>query len=86
MPPHPVRGWGGSAYTCFVEWATDRGISLYPAQDEAVTELVSGANVILSTPPGRGSRSSPSRRTRRASTCCRLAVVSRRATNELSGS
>ena len=39
--PHP------SAYTCFVEWATDRGISLYPAQDEAVTELVSGANVIL---------------------------------------
>ena len=36
MPPHP------SAYTDFVEWATDRGISLYPAQDEAVTELVSG--------------------------------------------
>ena len=46
--PHP------SAYTCFVEWATDRGISLYPAQDEAVIELVSGANVILSTPTGTG--------------------------------
>ena len=72
MPPTlleraPVGADADSAYTGFVEWATDRGISLYPAQDEAVIELVSGANVILSTPSGRGSRSSPSRRTRRAS-------------------
>jgi hypothetical protein len=41
-------------YTGFVEWASDRGLSLYPAQDEAVIELVSGANVILSTPTGTG--------------------------------
>ncbi|GAA2075012.1 DEAD/DEAH box helicase [Microbacterium hatanonis] len=43
-----------AAYTGFVEWATDRGLSLYPAQDEAVIELVSGANVVLSTPTGTG--------------------------------
>ena len=35
-------------------WAGDRGLSLYPAQEEALIELVSGANVILSTPTGSG--------------------------------
>lgn len=43
-----------AAYTGFVEWAEGRGLTLYPAQDEAVIELVSGANVILSTPTGTG--------------------------------
>lgn len=43
-----------AAYLGFVEWAADRGFSLYPAQDEAVIEIVSGANVILSTPTGTG--------------------------------
>ncbi|MGI9822013.1 DEAD/DEAH box helicase [Agromyces sp. Marseille-Q5079] len=41
-------------YDAFVDWAEDRGLSLYPAQDEAVIEIVSGANVILSTPTGTG--------------------------------
>ncbi|GAA1789104.1 DEAD/DEAH box helicase [Agromyces lapidis] len=41
-------------YDAFVEWADDRGFGLYPAQDEAVIEIVSGANVILSTPTGTG--------------------------------
>ncbi len=41
-------------YDAFVGWATDRDIALYPAQDEAVMELVSGAHVILSTPTGTG--------------------------------
>ncbi|MGR0221250.1 DEAD/DEAH box helicase [Agromyces sp. ZXT2-6] len=41
-------------YDAFVEWADGRGFALYPAQDEAVIELVSGANVILSTPTGTG--------------------------------
>ncbi len=41
-------------YDAFVGWATDRGIALYPAQDEAIMELVSGAHVILSTPTGTG--------------------------------
>ncbi|GAA4049231.1 DEAD/DEAH box helicase [Agromyces indicus] len=41
-------------YDAFVTWAEGRGFALYPAQDEAVIELVSGANVILSTPTGTG--------------------------------
>lgn len=43
-----------AAYLGFVEWAASRGLTLYPAQDEAVIEIVSGANVILSTPTGTG--------------------------------
>jgi superfamily II RNA helicase len=41
-------------YTAFVEWTEHRGMSLYPAQDEAVMELVTGNNVILATPTGSG--------------------------------
>jgi superfamily II RNA helicase len=43
-----------TAYDAFHAWATDRGLPLYPAQDEALLELVSGANVVLSTPTGTG--------------------------------
>ncbi|MEV8239672.1 DUF3516 domain-containing protein [Microbacterium testaceum] len=43
-----------AVYLGFVEWAASRGLSLYPAQDEAIIEIVSGANVILSTPTGTG--------------------------------
>ncbi len=41
-------------YTAFEGWVTERGITLYPAQQEALIEVVSGANVILSTPTGSG--------------------------------
>ena len=41
-------------YGAFIEWASAEGFTLYPAQDEAVMELVTGANVILSTPTGTG--------------------------------
>ncbi|WP_336643094.1 DEAD/DEAH box helicase [Microbacterium sp. MMO-113] len=43
-----------AVYLTFVEWAESTGIRLYPAQDEALIEIVSGANVILSTPTGTG--------------------------------
>jgi len=43
-----------AAYTAFVEWSESRGLALYPAQDEALIEIVSGANLILSTPTGTG--------------------------------
>ncbi|WP_404437042.1 DUF3516 domain-containing protein [Microbacterium aerolatum] len=43
-----------AVYTAFVEWAEGTGIQLYPAQDEAVIEIVSGQNLILSTPTGTG--------------------------------
>ncbi|MFC8304565.1 DEAD/DEAH box helicase [Specibacter sp. NPDC057265] len=38
----------------FLEWTMERGLELYPAQEEAALELVSGNNVILSTPTGSG--------------------------------
>ncbi|MFI1252639.1 DEAD/DEAH box helicase [Streptomyces netropsis] len=41
-------------FEAFSTWAEERGISLYPAQEEALIEVVSGANVILSTPTGSG--------------------------------
>jgi superfamily II RNA helicase len=41
-------------FDTFSHWAGERGLALYPAQEEAVIELVSGANVILSTPTGSG--------------------------------
>ena len=43
-----------AVYTAFVEWAESTGIQLYPAQDEALIEIVSGNNLILSTPTGTG--------------------------------
>ena len=42
------------AYSEFEEWALGRGLPLYPAQSDALIEIVSGANVILSTPTGSG--------------------------------
>jgi superfamily II RNA helicase len=41
-------------YTRFVEWVESRGLSLYPAQDEAIIEIVSGKHLVLSTPTGTG--------------------------------
>src|SRR5215831_10369478 len=41
-------------YAAFTEWAGSVGFTLYPYQDDALIEIVSGANVILSTPTGSG--------------------------------
>jgi superfamily II RNA helicase len=38
----------------FSTWAGERGLVLYPTQEEALVEIVSGSNVILSTPTGSG--------------------------------
>jgi superfamily II RNA helicase len=38
----------------FEQWAAGQGLSLYPAQTEALIEIVTGANVILATPTGSG--------------------------------
>jgi len=43
-----------SVYESFTGWAENQGLSLYPAQSEALIELVSGSNVILATPTGSG--------------------------------
>ncbi|MDQ1672462.1 MAG: hypothetical protein QOC98_1024 [Frankiaceae bacterium] len=36
------------------DWATRQGLTLYPAQQEALIEIVTGSNVIVSTPTGSG--------------------------------
>ena len=41
-------------FDAFNTWAEGQGLTLYPAQQEAMIEIVSGANVILSTPTGSG--------------------------------
>ncbi|ADG88819.1 helicase [Thermobispora bispora] len=43
-----------SVFDAFVRWNADRGITLYPAQEEALIEVVSGHNVIVATPTGSG--------------------------------
>ncbi len=41
-------------YEAFTEWTAERGLELYPAQQDALIEIVSGSNVILATPTGSG--------------------------------
>ncbi len=38
----------------FVEWVAERGLALYPAQEEAVLALAADAHVVLTTPTGSG--------------------------------
>src|SRR6201995_762371 len=51
LPPSPDPD---AVYNAFADWAKRQGLSLYPHQEEALIEVVSGANVILSTPTGSG--------------------------------
>ncbi|WP_197500853.1 DEAD/DEAH box helicase [Gordonia sp. 852002-50395_SCH5434458] len=43
-----------AAFDTFTGWWADRGIDLYPHQEESLLELISGNNVILATPTGSG--------------------------------
>ena len=56
LPPAPDPSFdSGALVEAFADWAfEEQGLSLYPAQEEALLELVTGANVILSTPTGSG--------------------------------
>jgi superfamily II RNA helicase len=38
----------------FVDHATAKGLTLYPAQEEAILALFAGQHVILNTPTGSG--------------------------------
>jgi len=41
-------------YAGFVAWVEADGISLYPHQDEAIIDILAGANTIVTTPTGSG--------------------------------
>ncbi len=43
-----------SLYLAIAEWVGEQGLTLYPHQDEALLELLSGNNVVLATPTGSG--------------------------------
>ncbi|HTX25415.1 MAG TPA: DUF3516 domain-containing protein [Streptosporangiaceae bacterium] len=43
-----------AVFDTFAGWAKRRGLALYPHQEDALIEIVSGSNVILSTPTGSG--------------------------------
>ncbi len=43
-----------SLYDAFESWVAEQGLTLYPAQSEALIEIVDDANVILATPTGSG--------------------------------
>ncbi|WVT90185.1 DUF3516 domain-containing protein [Gordonia sp. w5E2] len=50
----PVADDDDAAFDTFTGWWADRGIDLYPHQEESLLELISGNNVILATPTGSG--------------------------------
>jgi superfamily II RNA helicase len=50
----PESAGPDAVYEAFEGWVGEQGFELYPAQQEALIELVSGANVILNTPTGSG--------------------------------
>ncbi|MCG7580930.1 RNA helicase [Mycolicibacterium sp. OfavD-34-C] len=54
LPPAPAGADPDELFESFSQWAQSNGTALYPAQEEALIELVSGANVILATPTGSG--------------------------------
>lgn len=43
-----------AVFDAFSSWVADQGMDLYPAQTEALIELLSGSNVVLATPTGSG--------------------------------
>lgn len=61
LNPAHIPGWSGPGsvspddiYDTFLSWTKGLGVNLYPAQDESIIEIVSGSNLILSTPTGTG--------------------------------
>src|SRR5881398_2001870 len=49
-----LGAYADTLFSRFAAWAESGGTPLYPAQEEALIELVSGANVVLATPTGSG--------------------------------
>jgi superfamily II RNA helicase len=50
----PERTDPDSLFDAFTTWTSEQGFDLYPAQAEALIEIVSGSNVVLATPTGSG--------------------------------
>jgi superfamily II RNA helicase len=53
LPPRDQAD-GVALFEAFEGWAAEGGLTLYPAQEEGLLEILTGANLILSTPTGTG--------------------------------
>src|SRR5699024_8068405 len=54
LPPAGSPPDDDELIVAFTEWAAARRLELYPHQEEALLEIVTGAHVIASTPTGSG--------------------------------
>lgn len=53
--PDPSSAVSGDVLLdCFLEYTTSKRLTLYPAQEQAILELLDGHNVVLNTPTGSG--------------------------------
>lgn len=52
--PEPGTATPDEILNRFLEYVTDCGLELYPAQEEALLEIMAGKNVVLNTPTGSG--------------------------------
>lgn len=50
----PASADADEVYAAYLAWAEAQGLTLYPHQDEAIIEVLSGAHVVLATPTGSG--------------------------------
>jgi superfamily II RNA helicase len=50
----PSSGDPDDVIDAFTGWVDEQGLELYPAQEEALLEVVAGSHVILNTPTGSG--------------------------------
>ena len=49
-----IRKDNGALLENFLEWTISHGLTLYPAQENAILEIFEGKNIILNTPTGSG--------------------------------
>ena len=54
LPPPGAAVDDDALLDLFIGWVAETGIALYPAQEEAILEVMSGNHVILATPTGSG--------------------------------
>ena len=54
LPPPSAYASADDIFSRFVDYVTAKKLTLYPAQEDALLEIVSGRNVILNTPTGSG--------------------------------
>jgi superfamily II RNA helicase len=54
LPARAAQDDPDELYDAFETWVGEQGLTLYPAQEEALIEVMTGSNLILSTPTGSG--------------------------------